>query len=404
MDALRQAETDDSPTPTTAESSVLEDTAVVPTAAVGESLQLEPMDNISASENVLVNTPDQDVANDTDTDSSPNQEDARRAAHSIATKHSPLKKQAFYILAGFATAGFILSAYYFWQSNKMAALQGPHSATLLAAPEIPASENITEKISTTVPEPVNQIAKTEPENLATTTYPTTSPEEFSTPVAAAVSRSNTVTPATTGYKIEIHKRPMPRAIPQQLKQAYQAYQSKDYPQAERLYRQVLRRYPDNRDALLGLAAIALYQGNHKVAHYYYSQIIKTDPGDKIALLAIRSLNGEQYQLENGSQIKQWLQSDRSNAALHFALGNQHAANARWKEAQQAYFEAYRLQPKNADFAFNLAISLDQLSLREKALEYYLRAKALSGSSAAQFSSSRIDRRINQLRNQVEQNS
>ncbi len=404
MDALRQAETHDPPTPTTTESPVVEDTMAVPPTPASDNLQLEPMDKLASSGNVPTGAVDQDVANDTQADNIPTREDARRAVHSMAAKHSPIKKQAIYVFAGFATAGVILAAYYLWQNNQMLALQGPHSATLVTAPETPVIEDITEKVNTTVLEPVKQIVKVAPENRTNTIDQTASPEVFSAPVAAAISSSPESTSAKADYKIEIHKRSAPRTIPSQLKQAYQAYQDKNYQQAEQFYRQVLRRYPNNRDAMLGLAAIALYQGDRRVAHYYYSRIVKTNPGDKVAILAIQALNGEQYQLKNGSQIKQWLQSDNSSAPLHFALGNQHAANARWKEAQQAYFEAYRLQPKNADFVFNLAISLDQLGLRKKALEYYLLAKTLSVNSTAQFSSSRIDRRINQLRNQAEPDS
>ncbi len=49
-----------------------------------------------------------------------------------------------------------------------------------------------------------------------------------------------------------------------------------------------------------------------------------------------------------------------SAALHFTLGNLYASQSRWGEAQAEYFECYRLDPSSADFAYNLAVSLDHL--------------------------------------------
>ena len=63
--------------------------------------------------------------------------------------------------------------------------------------------------------------------------------------------------------------------------------------------------------------------------------------------------------------------------LHFTLGNQYAQQGRWAEAQQAYFRAYAGDPENPDFAYNLAVSLDQLHQTKLALEYYRRALALA---------------------------
>ncbi len=367
------------------------------------------MDSAAASDRRLAETADQDVANDTSAttdqspkaDAEPKQADARRAVQSMAGKRSPIKKQAIYIFTGFATAGFILAAYYLWQNDLMVAPQTPSKGTLVTAPETSAVESIANNISEAVIEPAKNIVQPDTDNRSNSDKRTSLPGDSAPPAAVTTASAPVVTDESPKYKIEIHKRRAPRAVPAQLEQAYQAYQGKDYQQSEQLYREALRRYPGNRDAMLGLAAIAQLNGNRRVAHYYYTEVLKSNPGNQTALLALQALKGEQHQLEHGSQIKHWLQSDRDNAPLHFALGNQHAANGRWKEAQQSYFEAYRLQTESADFAFNLAISLDQLGLKEEALDYYLVAKKLSGNGASQFSSSRLDRRINQLRSQME---
>src|SRR5260221_13502771 len=70
------------------------------------------------------------------------------------------------------------------------------------------------------------------------------------------------------------------------------------------------------------------------------------------------------------------------ALLHFSLGTQYAQQSRWSEAQAAYFKAHSVDPENAHYAFNLAVSLDQLHQGKLALEFYQRPRALSGTRAA----------------------
>jgi Flp pilus assembly protein TadD len=70
--------------------------------------------------------------------------------------------------------------------------------------------------------------------------------------------------------------------------------------------------------------------------------------------------------------------------LNFALGNQLAQQGRWAEAQQEYFKAAAAEPDNADFAYNLAVSLDHLRQPRLAREHYLRAIALAEKRGAGF--------------------
>jgi Flp pilus assembly protein TadD len=82
--------------------------------------------------------------------------------------------------------------------------------------------------------------------------------------------------------------------------------------------------------------------------------------------------------------------------LHFALGNYYAQQARWGEAQQAYFNAYKLEPDNTELAFNLAVSLDRLGQRKLAAQYYQRALQLDPEHHADFDNAKISKRIDEL--------
>ena len=85
-----------------------------------------------------------------------------------------------------------------------------------------------------------------------------------------------------------------------------------------------------------------------------------------------------------------------SAPLRFALGNQLANQGRWDEAQQAYFDAFSADAGNADYAYNLAVSLDQLNQSKQAAAYYRKALDLAKGRKASFRSSDISTRLTEL--------
>ena len=99
-----------------------------------------------------------------------------------------------------------------------------------------------------------------------------------------------------------------------------------------------------------------------------------------------------------SRLKTLLATDPGAHVLNFALGNQLAQQGRWAEAQQQYFKAYAADPENADFAYNLAVSLDHLRQPRQALEYYRRAVSLAEKRAAGFDLEAARARVAQLGN------
>ena len=66
-----------------------------------------------------------------------------------------------------------------------------------------------------------------------------------------------------------------------------------------------------------------------------------------------------------------------SAFLYAALGHLYAGQAQWSQAQQAYFQAFQLEPANPDYAYNLAVGLEHLGQRGIALGYYRKALDLA---------------------------
>jgi Flp pilus assembly protein TadD len=180
-----------------------------------------------------------------------------------------------------------------------------------------------------------------------------------------------------------------------LTSAYEAYQSGDFNTASQRYREVLRKDGKNRDALLGLAVIAQQQGQDEAAIQHYKQVLQLDPRDPTALAGMASLTIADATVKE-SRLKMSINQSPQSAALHFALGNLYSDQSRWSDAQQAYFNAASLEPGNAQFAFNLATSLDHMGRKQQAVQYYQQALRLDTTGNAGFDRVQTEQRMKQL--------
>ncbi len=182
----------------------------------------------------------------------------------------------------------------------------------------------------------------------------------------------------------------------QLHSAYQEYKAGNFAAARSLYLEVLNSMPENKDALLGLAAIAHKNGELQSAYRYYLKVLKLFPSDVIARTAIINIAGDKSAAESESILKLMIRDNPETAFLHFTLGNIYAAGSHWTEAQQSFFDAYRFESENADYAYNLAVSLDHLGKTQAALQYYERAMKLADKSPAKLNVSTLASRISAL--------
>jgi tetratricopeptide (TPR) repeat protein len=184
-------------------------------------------------------------------------------------------------------------------------------------------------------------------------------------------------------------------------EAYLALEAGRLEKAESLYRAVLQSDEHNIDALLGLAAIALQHGNAQQAIGFYDRALELEPRNTVAQAGLIALIGQADPQMSESRLKQLIAREPS-AFLHFSLGNLYAQQNQWPAAQQAYFQAYEMQPDNADYAYNLAIGLEHLNQPKLALTYYRKALDISFKKGrVNFDQKRVIERIGQLSAQVD---
>jgi Tfp pilus assembly protein PilF len=218
-----------------------------------------------------------------------------------------------------------------------------------------------------------------------------------TPAANATAQRDRTLPASRSEQRPVTVNRNGPQIHPQVDSGYIAYQAGDLPKARAEYQQVLREEPANRDALLGLAAVEMRAQRYDLADTLYQRVLQANPRDAHAQAGMVALRGQQLDpVQVESRVKSLIATDRNSNVLHFTLGNQYAQQGRWAEAQQAYFKAFATDPENPDFAFNLAVSLDQLHQQTLALEYYRKALALTEKRSAGFAPEIARTRVQQL--------
>jgi tetratricopeptide (TPR) repeat protein len=184
-----------------------------------------------------------------------------------------------------------------------------------------------------------------------------------------------------------------------VERGWQALLAGNLAQARDDYSQALRANPTDRDALLGIAAIDMREQDFAAAEARYTRVLELDPRDAYAHAALISLRGQADPVQSESRLKTLVAQQPDANVLSFSLGNQYAAQRRWAEAQQAYFKALAGDPENADYAFNLAVSLDHMRRSKLAMEYYQRALALAGSRPVGFNTAQVEARVRELQRQ-----
>ncbi len=179
--------------------------------------------------------------------------------------------------------------------------------------------------------------------------------------------------------------------------AYRAYVRGDDISAQREYQYLLQTEAHHADALLGMAALAARQGKIEEAAAWYSKVLEKDPVNLTAQAALANLLARTDPQAAEARLKKLIARHPAIPDLHAALGALYAENGRWQQAQQAYFEAYRLDAMNPQHAFNLAVALDHLGKSSLALQYYRRAQSLiEGADPVSLDKAALDLRIAQI--------
>lgn len=334
----------------------------------------------------------------------------RAAARNVfeAKLAEPDPRRSFHLVLGVLAAVALGTVAYFWYQLRpppalvnlnppragselpaqVVALQpaGAPTRTAQAAipglPPVAAAATAAPAATVPLPKPRAPEPRTETPQMETPRVETPAPKPRPAPRAV---RPAAPAPAQQAVSTVSTSRPARPQIHPKVEAAYAAYLKGDLEAARIDYQDALREDAANRDALLGLAAIEVRTGRLESAEATYLRLLQIDPADAHAQAGLIALRGNRLDpLATESRVKSMLAARPEANVLHFTLGNQLAQQGRWAEAQQEYFKAFAADPENADFAYNLAVSLDHVRQAKLALEYYRRALALAERRGASF--------------------
>jgi Flp pilus assembly protein TadD len=302
-----------------------------------------------------------------------------------ATSRRPGAMQTSWLLLGGASLGAALAvAGWLWlETHAAAKAYVPQPATIEPSPaHLPVSSNVQpadppEYVMPAAPPP----ARPTPQRLGAAAYhppidaadntPDEEPLHFHPGQPASTTTSDLVLSAHDDYTVG------------------------NLPHAQTQYRQVLQSEPENLDALNGMGAIALQQGQPEQAETFFRHALLLNPHDPVALAGLIQANPAEWRrAETRLHISLAAQPDA--LATRIALGDSLAAQQRWAEAQQAYFQAHALAPTDPDIAYNLAVSLDHLGQLRPAATYYRRALELAAHHPARFARPQGEVRLHTL--------
>lgn len=320
-----------------------------------------------------------------------------------AVAADPGGRRAFWLgLGGLVLLLVLGGGFYFYLETllppEVAVVRPPQPPAPVAQAPVatPAPEPATAAIAPAEPEPVAPpTAATAEKPSPQETVATPKPTVADTPSPASATTEKTPAPENESVRVSRSRKAEP-ASNATATSAYQAFMAGDDATAGRLYRQLSQVEPRNVDALLGLAAVAARQENMDEAARDYAHALELEPRNSVAQAGLIALMSQADPVAAESRLKSLLAQQPDAAYLHAALGGVYAEQNRWPDAQQSYFQAFRLEPANAEHAYNLAISLDQMGKADLALDYYQRCRDLLPKQGSSVDRAALESRINQL--------
>lgn len=318
----------------------------------------------------------------------------------FAAKEKPAGRRNLILAVGGVAVLLLLAGggYYVWKetSRPTLATAPPGAVAVAPVPPPPAASSIAAAPPVPRNEPVMVIEPRGGSPVASTGQPAPAPAAAREQTPAPPEEPVAEPPRPAPPPIRITRGQAEATLDPSISAGFESLRQGNLAAAEANYRAALSADPGNRDALLGLAAVATQAGKLQDAERYYRAALALNPRDPLAVAGLLGILGPTGSSAVESRLKTLLADQPDAAFLHYALGNHYAAQSRWGEAQQAYFNALRSQPDNPDFAFNLAVALDQLAQARLAAEYYRKALTLAERSPAAFDRAAAANRLREL--------
>ena len=175
----------------------------------------------------------------------------------------------------------------------------------------------------------------------------------------------------------------PDALPSELQDVAIAARKnllqRKYRTAEKQYQTILKKDPNNLDALSNLGAVYFRTGQTGTAESTLKKALAIAPNDDHVLTTLGIVHYRQSRFDEAlKELRKAIEINPNSATAHNYLGITESQKGRQQEAEKEMLQAIAKDPNYAEAHFNLAVILitTQPPSRELAREHYARATAL----------------------------
>ncbi len=160
---------------------------------------------------------------------------------------------------------------------------------------------------------------------------------------------------------------------EQLAKAFELEKTGNQSEAEKIYREIITRDPENVEALRLLAGTATSQNQHRDAEILLKRALELAPdfGRALADLVINQI--EQEKIEDALvHANRLIRIGADNPDSYLLIGNAYAAAGRYSDAIDAYKKSLRMAPDHPGALSGLAHNLKTLGRQDEAIATYRR--------------------------------
>jgi tetratricopeptide (TPR) repeat protein len=170
--------------------------------------------------------------------------------------------------------------------------------------------------------------------------------------------------------LEMEVKDAPKNSVNVMKNAYEALQVGQYESAIKYYNEALEQNPNNKKALFGVATAYHMSKDYEKAKEAYLKIINMDPNYWPAVNNYIILVTEENPEKSIGRLEELYTRNPDFAAIPAQLGNLYYKKGNAQKAVEYYVSAVRLDPKNVEYRYNLALILEKTSRKEDAAQLY----------------------------------
>jgi tetratricopeptide (TPR) repeat protein len=163
--------------------------------------------------------------------------------------------------------------------------------------------------------------------------------------------------------------------------AAESYFRRDYPQAEKQYRELLEEHPYETEARLLLLYVLIDQGRNEEALAEAETLAGQDPGDEVAWSSLADLNLKLGHYDEADEaLRKLIAISPANPNAYYLLGESRLFRGKYDEALTEYGKALKVDPGFGDAALRQA-DIDVLRNRPQAAIGQLQAMLGKGKFA-----------------------